>query len=472
MDRKERAEKRKEIEEKKKAAKAAKKGDTAEASETENSENESMSEDTRLEIIDEGLRRKYLSRLSEMEISAVTGLPDADQDLTSDVRMYHVTEIDYRKEDNIADRLTTVFNTLSACTGSVFAVIDSNGEKAEFYIGVRNNDLTSEKAGFADLLGETLETAVRGNMSGVRMEACDAVKIREVSDRILQGKSVSSVSVKGSFRSESNSRDFTQGLENLISAMQGRKYTGIIIADAGSQDTIEDIRRNLQELYTKLSAYRNTNYGETGDSEDADSKSYSKMSNKEKIKALGDFLLNMAGIAGGVAAMGAMGALVGSMISGQVTGFINSMATAIENSKGTGTSTDSVSLYENRKVTDLLGILDDAIKRTEEFERYGMWSVAGYFTSDDTDTALMAAANYKALMCGDGLTHELAAINIWKTEDNGDSIDEIRKCLSRFIHPTFIYCKSEGEDQNTIYTNAAAMVTGKELALHMGFPRA
>ena len=133
-------------------------------------------------------------------------------------------------------------------------------------------------------------------------------------------------------------------------------------------------------------------------------------------------------------------------------------------------------MYVNRKVADILEITDDILKRTEEFENYGLWNVAGYFASDEPYSAEMAAVIYKALMPGEGVSHELSAINTWKASDDNGSIDAVRRSLSRFVHPRFIYCTTEiadqDNDQQETYVDATSGVSGKELALHMGLPRA
>ena len=51
-----------------------------------------VSEQNRLEILDEKIRRKYLTRLTEMEIAPVTDLPSLQEDRIDKVSMYHITE--------------------------------------------------------------------------------------------------------------------------------------------------------------------------------------------------------------------------------------------------------------------------------------------------------------------------------------------------------------------------------------------
>lgn len=73
-----------------------------------------VSEQNRLEILDDTIRRKYLTRLTEMEIAPVKDLPSLEDDLIDNVRMYHITEMVYQKGEPALDKFTTVFNTIAA----------------------------------------------------------------------------------------------------------------------------------------------------------------------------------------------------------------------------------------------------------------------------------------------------------------------------------------------------------------------
>ena len=82
----------------------------------------------------------------------------------------------------------------------------------------------------------------------------------------------------------------------------------------------------------------------------------------------------MAAQAMGAAGM-ATGSMLGGQIAGQMSGFINSLAPTEQTTKGKSTSTSTTT--ENKKVTDMLKLLDEAIKRIDDFDSYGMWNVAG-----------------------------------------------------------------------------------------------
>ena len=67
----------------------------------------------RLEIIDEYVRKKYLTRLSDMQIMPLGEITPLEEDLINNVRLYRITEMVYQKDESVMDKFTTVFNTLS-----------------------------------------------------------------------------------------------------------------------------------------------------------------------------------------------------------------------------------------------------------------------------------------------------------------------------------------------------------------------
>ena len=445
-----------------------------------------------LEIIKEGIRKNYLSRLTEMEIAPSADMIDLEQDLIDNVRLYHITEMVYKKGDFAADKFTTVFNTLSTYKASVFILLDSNGQKTDIYLGVRNNETDNALKRSTVTLGDTLKTAVIGHFPGVKIDSENRSTIAQLCERIQNQHNISSVSVVGNNKintNEATNDKFVQGLEKLILAMQGRQYVGLIVAENQSPQEVAILRKNYQEIYTKLTPYQKVQTSTSQSSGKSRSQSFSEMNGKQKAAMLGGAALSAAGIAvGGVAGglvsmMGSAankgtgsskfefstkGAFAGGQIGGQLSGFINSLAPIEQLSETTGSSESTTT--ENKMITDLLQVIDEEIKRTNEFDSYGMWNVAGYFLSDDMAAAEIAASNYRSLMNGENTGREVSAINSWRannTQTEGN-YNDLTAYLSRFIHPKFFYAKNE---EASVFIDATIAVSGKELGLHMGLPR-
>ncbi|MBP1547417.1 MAG: ATP-binding protein, partial [Oscillospiraceae bacterium] len=431
---------------------------------------EAMTIDNRLEIIDEAIRKKYLARLSEMEIARIENVPALEDELINNIRLFRISEMVYQKGESVTDKFTTVFNTLSTYNASVFIIIDSDGIETNFYLGVRSNEEESAAKRSMVTLGDTLKNTLVGNFPGVKIENEDRKRIARLSEKIRQQSNVASVSVVGNGKNEEKSNEqFVQGLEKLALAMNGRQYTGIIIACNQSPQVVQMIRRDYQELYTKLSPLARLQYTDSTSESTSRAKSFTEMSGKQKAAMIGSAVVSLTGAIGG-ALIGKekpnpVGAMIGGQITGQLNGFINSLAPNEQITESTSSST--MSTTENKTVVDLMALIDENLKRIDEFDSYGMWDVAGYFISDDMSAAEIAASNYRSLMNGERSGREVSAINSWRknnTEMLG-SFEDLTMYLSRFTHPQFNY-------GGGVYVNAAASVSGKALGLHMGLPRA
>ena len=437
-----------------------------------------LTTENRLEIIGEGLRKKYLSRLSEMKIAPANDILPLEEDLIDNVRLYHIKEMVYEKGEPVTDKFTTVFNTLSTYNATVFIVMESDGKKSRFYIGVRNNETDLTKKRSTVTLGDTLKNALIGHFPGVKIENVDRRQIAVLSDKILAQQNMASVSVVGNAKNgkEQQNEQFVQGLEKLALAMQGRQYIAIIVADNQSPQAVQIMRKEYQDLYTKLSPLQKEQFSSSSSTSTSRSKSFTEMDGKQKAAMIGGALASLTGALGGAAigsTVGAIGAYGGSMLGGQVAGQLNGFISSLAPPEqvSTSSSTSKSTTRENKMVTDLMQLLDESLKRTNEFDSYGIWNVAGYFISDDMSAAEIAASNYRSLMNGENSGREVSAINSWRKNDLSilGNYSDLTTYLSRFIHPKFIY----GYDgMNNIYTDASTVISGKELGLHLGLPRA
>lgn len=404
-----------------------------------------------------------------MQIAPIMDLPPLEDDLISNVRLYHIKEMVYQKGESVTDKFTTVFNTLATYNASVFILIDSDGKTANYYLGVRNNESDeSPKKRSTVTLGDTLKQTLIGHFPGVKIENEDRKKIKELSDKISSATNVASVSVVGNTKSEKDmsNEQFVQGLEKLSLAMSGRAFTGLIIADNQMPQSIHELREFYQELYSKLSPYQKVQISENESTSTSKTKSLKEMNGKQRAAMGASMAVSLAGVIGGAVLGGYSGAMVGGQITGQFNGFINSLAPNEQITTGSSTTTSST--YENKAITEMMSLLDQLLKKTNEYDSYGMWNVAGYFVSDDMSTAEIAASNYRSLMNGENTGREVSAVNSWRINNDAYLLEEFHTLttyLSRYAHPQFVY-------YNDATVSAATAVSGKELGLHLGLPRA
>ena len=311
--------------------------------------------ENRLEIIEDGMRKKYLARLNDMQIAALPDLLPAEEDFVDNVRLYHITEMVYQKGESVTDKFTTIYNTLSIYRDSVFILMDSDGKKTDFYLGVRNNEENEAIKRSTVTLGDTLRSTLIGHFPGAKLHHEDRKKIVSLSDQILNQKNVVSVSVVGSNKIQDmqTNEKFVQGLEKLALAMQGRKYMGIILAENQSPQMIQQLRKNYQDLYTSLSSYQKIQFS-SGDSKSVSkSKSFSEMDGKQKASMIAGAAVSLIGIGVGTA-LGvkykAIGAVSGSMLGGQIAGQLNTFISALAPNEqiSESTSTNTSTTTENK----------------------------------------------------------------------------------------------------------------------------
>ena len=435
---------------------------------------EQLSFDLRIKTIDSGMRHHYLTQLSQFQVAPLAQLQPLEEDIISNIRLFKITEMVYHKGEPATDKFTTVFNTLSTFNASIFILMDSDGQKTDFYLGVRNNENDESPLKRSTVtLGDTLKNTLIGHFPGVKIENRDRKRIAKLSHKMQEQSNLTSVSVIADYKQEKrqqNAEYFLQGLEKLALSMQGRQYIGLVVAQNQSPEMIQTLRENYQDLYSKLSPLQKVQVSTTKSEGEQCAKKFTEMDTKQKAATISSAGVGIAGtivgaVIGNKFKNGYMGAMIGSQIGGQLATFINSLAPVESINYGTSESVSET--YENKRVTEIMKLIDEQLERTNEFDSYGMWNVAAYFMSDDMSDAEIAASNYRSLMNGENTGREVSAINSWRKNNDLSSsqFDYLLLYLSRFSHPQFIY-------HEDVLVDATTSVTGKELGLHLGLPRA
>lgn len=435
---------------------------------------EQLSFDLRIKTIDSGMRHHYLTQLSQFQVAPLAQLQPLEEDIISNIRLFKITEMVYHKGEPATDKFTTVFNTLSTFNASVFILMDSDGQKTDFYLGVRNNENDESPLKRSTVtLGDTLKNTLIGHFPGVKIENRDRKRIAKLSHKMQEQSNLTSVSVIADYKQEKrqqNAEYFLQGLEKLALSMQGRQYIGLVVAQNQSPEMIQTLRENYQDLYSKLSPLQKVQVSTTKSEGEQRAKKFTEMDTKQKAATISSAGVGIAGtivgaVIGNKFKNGYMGAMIGSQIGGQLATFINSLAPVESINYGTSESVSET--YENKRVTEIMKLIDEQLERTNEFDSYGMWNVAAYFMSDDMSDAEIAASNYRSLMNGENTGREVSAINSWRKNNDlsSNQYDHLLLYLSRFSHPQFIY-------HEDVLVDATTSVTGKELGLHLGLPRA
>lgn len=480
-----------------------------------------------LQVVDDVILKNYVSNLSKLDVVPLDQSV-LERNIKENVLFFKINEMVYEKDEFASYKFASVFNSLVTTKSAIFVVIDSDGIKTDFYMGVRSLD--EERT--TSSLKNTLENAMAGQFPGIKTTNYTVEEIQEIISGI-KGASISSVSCVANSREQKQNKneEFVQGLEKLILSMSGQRYTGIIIANTTDQNQLRALRKGYEGVYTQLSPFatmqinygQNSSAGKNESTADGTSESVTQTISKSDTEgttdttsittthttskenttskvikgvaaassmigaalapATGGISLAVGGVVSG--GLGLLGAAVSGTVSDSTS---NSDSHSVNNShtysestgtiKGTshtytyGTSvteglSNAITLTAHDKsIEDMLVRIDKQLRRMDEFESLGMYECAAYFLSKDQYASEMAASTYKALMGGENTGVEIAAINSWGMYES-EKTSLIEEYIKNFMHPIFRYNGALG----SIEVTPSSMVSGNELAIHMGLPR-
>ncbi|WP_281884882.1 ATP-binding protein [Paenibacillus sp. YYML68] len=476
-------------------------------------------------LVDDIVLKNYLTKLTDLEILP---LPDSLKQI-SDIRLFKITEMVYQNNEYSTYKFASVFNAVQSLNCGLFVIADSNGQKTDFYMGVRAlDDKRTTKS-----LKDTLRNALRGQFPGVKTEDLLDSAAEDFLAGIQSGNIASVSCVANNKDAEFTDNDrFIQGLDKLVLAMQGQRYTAVVLAKSTPTAQLAETRRAYENMYTQLSPFANmqlsygtntamnvsnafsqgtttgTSHSTNRSTQTGTSRSTSLTINESEtktdtatmvIKGAGAALLGAASIVTAPLTGGASLVAAGAIMAGHVgLSAINSKSTTkgtstnesysssssetfgesnttnestSENSTMTmglasGTSDNMQLTMQNKTLINTLERIDQQLKRIDECESLGMWECATYFLSDSQETAEMAASTYRALMKGEKSGVETSAINFWGRQHT-KQIPMLREYITNFIHPVFTY----QSHSTRLPVTASSLVSGNELAIQMGLPR-
>jgi hypothetical protein len=212
------------------------------------------------QLVDDIVLKNYISKLSAMELMPLDESINKTN-IGDNVRFFKITEMVYEKDEYATYKFATVFNAVSNLECSVFIIIDSDGDKTEFYLGIRS--LNSRRT--TNSLKETLKNSLLGQFPGVKTQDFMEKNMLEFLDRI-DGSSIAVTSCVAKNKDEdiTENKSFLQGLEKLAVSMQGQRYTGVIIANGTTNEQLQLVKKGYENIYTQLSPFAEMqiNFGE------------------------------------------------------------------------------------------------------------------------------------------------------------------------------------------------------------------
>ena len=226
--------------------------------ETDNLEVRSFYErsENAMRLVDDIVLKNYLTKLEQMDI-----VPCADKRM-DDIILFKINKMVYEKDEYATDKFISVVSAMTYADCSIFLLVEGLGDTTDFYLGIKSGD---DKRGHSSI-AETFRNSILGQFPGAAIEdlslptdiAGKYTKQHRLLDRITEDVAcVSSCigipSYKNS-KGEHTNANFIQGIEKFAMAMQGKRYTAIILATNTSSNEITSIRNGYENIYTELSA--------------------------------------------------------------------------------------------------------------------------------------------------------------------------------------------------------------------------
>lgn len=464
------------------------------------------------EAADNIILKKYITKLSD---APCIKLSDELEKINigENIYLYRIAKVVFDKNENTRDKLTTVYSTIFSLKNCGLAMlINGNKDHVDLFLGVITRNMRAHLNGNGELSylsvcdkdlennGKALRDAFVGNFPGIELTAVHKVTDAEkniickadiIEDSFKNAKCISAVSSIPAIRNsnEAKNHEFVQGLEKLIDTMKGKEYSAIIIADAMSNDKIEAMCAEYEDIYSQLAPFKTSTQTVNAQSTTTDTEGIVKGVTDSTNETIAKSLTH------GTAVSKTHTDSVGGSVSAQFVRVgvsanyshaysrTKTKTEAETDTKSSGTSKslteqnsvskslaatsgESIQLsYENRAVKTLLERIDEQIKRMRSCEDFGMFDTCAYFAAEDHYVAVAAASAFKSITRGENSSIESSAVNVWRDPED---VGYIKEYLMRFYHPEFLTVIDKDHHYST---TATMLVSGKELSYQMALPK-
>lgn len=433
--------------------------------------------------IDSLVHKGYLSDLNTCVV-----VPNSASHNFSNISMFGINKIVYRKGEDINDKLTSVYSAIASHGSSVIVLILGHDNGVDFYIGTRNEENAYEASG-------VMSSSLRGNFPGIQFTQCNegqiATTFEEAFPSSYKCKALATVTVVPSQRAGSYG-EFVQGIEKFIEGMDGLTYTAMFVADPVTNERLAKLRTSYEDIYSQLSVLKQVQR-QIGENESASiAESVSRSCTESITGSLSEtvgshedsstgttrsrdrhsgtgflFFSNSAGRSKTRSDTATIGRNQ-SETKSRTEGNSEALGDTLSQTAQVGISKTITLTQINKSVDDILANIDTQIERIRNSQAYGLWEVGCYFVADYVVDAIVAANTFKAIVSGDGTGVESAYVNAWNNgRDDYPSVGAAFDWLRYGLNPVFDIGQL-GSDRAT--TAAVSLISGRELPLIAGLP--
>ena len=430
------------------------------------------------------LSKSYLNILNSVPVvqqkPTVAKNPAFLTNLNNSVRFFDVTQIVLNKSENVRDKLVSVFNAVGSAGAGLLMLLQGDEKKVSVKFGVKAQD-KNVVGDYGSILGNSL----KGNFPGTTIKPVRKDSLENVILTAFPSScSVASVTDVSGNRSEEENKDrqFMQGIEKLIDTMQGRKYTMLLIADPVSLADLNKSRRALENLYSSLVPFSESQMtmgeSETESVSNAISHGTTETVNQSVTESVSHTNGTSTSTSDSTTKGRNISVLVGGLnhssthsfsqsqnqsdTRGRSTQTGSSYATNMNSTQseqyGTGTNRSLQIKFENHAVKQIMARIDKTLERYDTCTDVGMWNCAMYCVAENPSDVQMAANVYHSIIRGKNSSLENGGVTIWSK----DKAPLIVNSLKYMSHPFL--------EIDNIAITPATLISSAELAIHAGLP--
>jgi len=452
-----------------------------------------------LQICDIVLNKRYLQQIKSYP--ALIDKTEIDSIIEECLRLRSISKIVYDNNEDNLDKLNNVFSALSNSRTRLFILLEAENKKTNVYIGTCDDFGNGQNQSIG-----ILDNSLRSNFPGIKMQEivgnADANPLRRIYNKLNSDETVKSIACISGIPSLKSEKEvgFVQGLEKIIDGMGNENYYALFLADPVSFQQLEAVEQDYMNLYSALSVLEQevvtigknetsgvaksvgetltTTVGLAFSHSNAHTESYSESHTES------DFSSDTAGVQAGVPQIGASYAHTsGHASSDTITkGHADTITEGLTKSLNEGVAQsvqDSVNFsqgvsetrqrtFKNRKIMELMTVIDEQLKRIRDCKNYGMWNFGVYFMAENNKITELGANICNGILSGESSGVERRTISFWNHDSEKEDFCAVLSCVSRYHHPQFQ--RPNGKDKFVDFT-PTALISTKELASGMSLPQ-
>ncbi|OOF88613.1 hypothetical protein BKG94_05585 [Rodentibacter ratti] len=436
-----------------------------------------------LDIGENWLNKNYLSDLEKYKVKDF----DEKQLLKlgiSDVSLFRLERINLENKQSMLESLTSTYYALGTQGYTVFLLLDCKNNVTQLYLGVKKSKGQGKEG------GDLLNAVLKGHFAGSQYtkEAKPSEILELLSPELDFYRSVTSLTSVPSLALDEREH-FMQGLEKFIDAAEQQDFQALFLAEPVSLIDLNSAEKQYANIATQLSplikqqlSFNDTatqSIGESISNAITESLTQTETTGTSITLTVNESKTNSINLGGGInighpkVGINLNGGLGKASAYGVAKAEGENSSSAVGRSKGeTKTLGQNIGFSEstsrnvafdtlNKGIERVMQLVDTHLERIQEAKSYGGWLTATYFISQTKSQSQALASIYLGLMRGEKSHTEIATFSTWRDED----AKAIFKWLRNLTHPCF---HSDWYDNDI---TPATLVSGKEMAVQLGFPR-